>query len=263
TFCRKTIWLLVALAALLPAGCASQRGRMASDRDINTAQLLAAARQYEKEGNLQSAAGIYRHVLQVQPGNADAREGLALVQQGKLRVDYVPEPMLASTSPKLQQNPQAREQLGRVQKQQREQVNERMAELIAQAARNPTRVEVDPTPAQLIVASADARPIAPAAAAPPANGESMSPAIEAPIAQVRGEVEKNEAAKVATTQFQKPVARAEEVPADWAEGGWKGHSLTDKCLDASAAVLSEVRRLESNADADRKQGLTHLAQMGP
>lgn len=292
TFCRKTIWMLVAVTVLLPAGCASQRGRTASRQEVNTAQLLAAARQYEKEGNLQSAAGIYQHVLRFHPGNEEAREGLALVQQGKLRVNYDPQQLLASSNPAVQQNPQAREQLAKVRKAQREQVDERMAELIAQAAKNPTRIEVDPTPARAIVASTSDASVQPgpapaklqpqpkaAEAAPPqsiaaAPSEAEpKPQPPAPIAQVAAVAEKPQAAEVETTDFSRPQTPAENnevceqaeeaVPADWLDAGWKGHSLTDKCEDASAAVLTQVRKLESSADADRKEGLTRLALMGP
>jgi hypothetical protein len=261
TFCRRTIWLLVAVAALLPAGCASQRGRMASKHDVNTAQLLAAARQYEKEGNLQSAANVYRHVLQFHPGNTEAREGLALVQQGKLRVDYDPQQFLASSDPSSQPNPQARRQPVRSPNDQRQQVSERMAELIAQAAENPTKIEVNPTPAQFVIASSEAKPLRPNVEPTPDSAATQAPMSPALITQVTAAVEKTEAAKVETTQFQNSAK--EEVPADWKNGGWKGHSLTDKCLDASAAVLTQVRKLESNADADRKEGLTALAQLGP
>ena len=34
SFCRKTVWLLIACAVLLPAGCAAQRGRMASKQQL-------------------------------------------------------------------------------------------------------------------------------------------------------------------------------------------------------------------------------------
>jgi tetratricopeptide (TPR) repeat protein len=273
TFCRKSIWLLVAVAALLPAGCASQRGRMASKGQVNTAQLLAAARQYEKEGNLQSAASIYQHVLQFHPGNAEAREGLALVQQGKLRVDYQPERLVASRDQAIQQNPQAREQLAKTQKNQREQVNDRMAELIAQAARNPIKIEVDPTPAKTLVASTGARPIHPKPAAPETQSQAIAtaehtsqsnehPKPPAPIAQVAA-VKQAAATGDAKASETSRKQQQEEVPADWIDDGWKGHSLADKCQDASSAVLAEVRKLESSADAIRKDGLTKLALMGP
>jgi tetratricopeptide (TPR) repeat protein len=273
TFCRKSIWLLVAVAVLLPAGCASQRGRMASKREVNTAQLLAAARQYEKEGNLESAAHIYQHVLQFHPSNAEAREGLALVQQGKLRVNYQPEPLLASSDQAVQQNPQAREQLARIQKNQREQINDRMAELIAQAAQNPKKIEVDPTPAQVMVASSQGQstqlnpapskvrpqPVATAEHQLQATEQTQSPA---QIAQVAAVTPSLQPAAVETTDFSRDKQQ-DEVPADWVDDGWKGSSLTDKCHDASAAVLTEVRKLESSVDDARKEGLTKLALMGP
>jgi tetratricopeptide (TPR) repeat protein len=283
TFCRKSIWLLVAVAVLLPAGCASQRGRMASKREVNTAQLLAAARQYEKEGNLQSAAGIYQHVLQFHPGNAEAREGLALVQQGKLRVDYQPERLLASRGQAIQQNPQAREHLARTQKSQRDQINDRMAELIAQAARNPTVIEVDPTPARTIVAStattpARANPAPPKSLSRPddtgkhqpqpiATAEHSSTSSEpsgspAPIAQVAAVKQTAAPADVEANDASRPSPQ-QEIPADWIDNRWKGHSLANKCQDASTAVLAEVRKLERSTDATRKEGLTRLALMGP
>ena len=65
---------------------------------------------------------------------------------------------------------------------------------------------------------------------------------------------------IATTGFARVT---EETPVDWSDPNWRGHSLTAKCQDASADVLSEIARLESAADAERKAGLTNLAKMGP
>lgn len=290
TFCRKSIWLLVAVTVLLPAGCAAGRGRLAGKGQVNTAQLLAAARQYEKEGNAEGAVGIYQHVLKYHPSNAEAKEGLALVQQGKLRTEYDPERLLASGNRAVQSNPQAREQLARVQQAQREQVNDRMAELIAQAARNPKKIEVDPTPTPTLVASTtkpqeakpaatqvakakstaptpparlpepSAKPAKPQAAAAEKKEPSRSVEPPAQVAQIKAEEAPEEETSIESAGF----ARVDgtDVPADWAEGSWQGHSLADKCQDASAAVLREVRKLESKADADRQEGLTKLAQMG-
>lgn len=264
--CRKTIWALVAVTVLLPAGCATQRGRTANKPKVNTAQLLAAARQYEKEGDLKSAAHIYQHVLQYHPTNAEAKQGLTLVQAGKLRVDYDPQQLLASTDPTVQSNPQARQQLAKIQQKKREQINDRMAQLIAEAARNPKKIEVDPTPTPTMVASTGAatKPQTPSAASEPATPAKSAPeawsASDISIAHADGTAAELAEQQIETTAF---AAQPSDEPADWADSQWKGHSLVGKCRDASADVLKQVQKLESHADSDRKDGLTQLALMGP
>lgn len=281
---RKAIWLVLTLAVLLPSGCASQRGRMVKKQQINTAQLLAAARQYEKEGQLQSASNLYRHVLKYHPGNNEAREGLALVQQGKLRVNYDVKQLMAAGDPVIQKNPQAREQLARQRETKREQLNVEMASLIKAAAENPTRIEVDPTPTPIMVASAKAEPIKSAAATDETvtADASKSDAAElfgdaplnAKIAQADGTAtsDATEDAQIETTAFsdqkkdetekESKLAANDEAPADWSDPNWQQHSLTRLCTDANAAVLAEVKKLEDKADNVRKDALTKLAQLG-
>lgn len=258
---RYTTFLLVAVTLLLPAGCAAPRGQMSSRRQVNTAQLLAAARHYEKEGNLQSAGRIYRHVLQFHPANSEAKQGLALVQQGKLRVDYDAQQLLASTDPTIQRNPQARQQLARMQQAQREQVDERMAQLISQAANNPQKIEVDPTPATTIVAAA-ASPAPPVAPQPirQANVARTAEIASPKIVQTNAVASQSKTPAVKTSNYVKPQ---DETPADWKEDSWQSHSLVGKCTDASAEILDLVKLLESKADADRKDALAKLARLGP
>src|SRR5690606_37861453 len=89
-----------------------------------------------------------------------------------------------------------------------------------------------------------------------------TPDSPAPIAQVAAIADSLQTAAVETTDFSRDEQK-DEVPADWVDDGWKGHSLIAKCQDASAAVLTEVSKLESSSDETRKEGLTKLALMGP
>lgn len=145
TICRSSLCGLFAIIILLPAGCASLQSRLAGKGEVNTDQLLAAARLYEKEGKLETAEGIYQHVLRYHPSNEEAKEGLALVRQGKLRIDD-PQRLLAATN-RLPQTGHS------------EPVSDRMADLIVQAARNPRTIEVEPTPAMTAATEPTRQPV--------------------------------------------------------------------------------------------------------
>src|SRR5690606_10260929 len=137
------------------------------------------------------------------------------------------------------------------------------------------KIEVDPTPTPTMVASAGtpakATPTAPAAKAaasatakPAAAKAKETEQVVAKAASTEEDgIRQTEAvdtdtasAKVQNAGFakledEKPDSD-EAVPADWSDGGWKGHSLTDKCQDACADILREVAKLEDTADATRK-----------
>ncbi|MGE0376739.1 MAG: HEAT repeat domain-containing protein [Planctomycetaceae bacterium] len=133
--------LILAGAILVAAGCASQppRSRMAdTGNDVlpshNRAQLLAAARQYEKEGRPDLAVKYYRQVLALEPENNEAHDGLHYVQSGQPRTDANYQEIIASAKPKARPRLRTAEEFTKS----HSVIDERTAQLIANAAARAT-----------------------------------------------------------------------------------------------------------------------------
>ncbi|MBX3438102.1 MAG: HEAT repeat domain-containing protein [Planctomycetaceae bacterium] len=138
TIRQMTVRLMCSAAILVSVGCAS---RSAQNRMANSgspappsthtkAQLLAAARQYEKEGRPDLATRYYRQVLALEPDNGEAADGLDYVQAGRPRTQTNYKEIVASS----QSGPRPRMRTGEEFARSNTVIDERTAQLIANAA---------------------------------------------------------------------------------------------------------------------------------
>lgn len=167
-----------------------------------TAQLLAAAVQYEKEGRPDLAARYYRQVLAMEPNNVQAAEGLELVQSGQMRTQASYQDIVSTIHPRARPRLQARTELPG----EKPEIDEKTAQIIANAAatataqaianavakatakymeENPTAVKdaipaPTPTPAESVAASEGVQP-QPTAAPASQPAVATSPAPAAPL----------------------------------------------------------------------------------
>ncbi len=302
---RTTVRLALIAALLVSAGCASRGGRFPLARVLpgskpsrnvsrsdqaasrsdevlpkyNRNQLLAAARQYEKEGRVDQATVYYRQVLALDPQDAEAREGLQMVQSGQRREKTSIDDLIAASRPAGSPLPRPTQPPSDA----IAEIDEQMALLIAEAAATATVVksnepatpimavsasksDADVTETQLAVydwgttrpaqpqtltaEQATAATLEPQPVAAASQNVSTEPTVTPPIAQ-------------AEVSLQVVEATSYENPTDWTDDSkWQPHTVTKLCTDANAAVLREVAKLDSEDAAIRKDGLWALAEMG-
>ena len=296
---RTTVRLALVAALLVSAGCTSRGGRFPLARLVprskpsqaarrsdevlpkyNKNQLLAAARQYEKEGRTDQATVYYRQVLALDPQNAEARQGLQVVQSGERRENTNIDELIADSRPTGSPLSPA----NRNPSDDREQINEDMAMLLAEAIAKKEAAE-STEPAQPIMAVSASepkpnvaatqfavydwgttRPTEPKASAPVATQARVTEPKSIP--ESPQELNADSPAPmtpIAETEVSLEVVDAEDLenPADWSdESNWQPRTVTNLCQDANAAVLREVAKLDSQDAAVRKEGLWNLAEMG-
>lgn len=305
---RTTVRLALVAALLVSAGCTSRGGRFPLARlmtgsrpnSANAAtdservlpkydknQLLAAARQYEKEGRKDQADLYYRQVLAVDPQNSEARQGLQIVRSGEQRDGMTIEDLIAASRNESSSSPVGPDNAPDSQTESNVELARLLAEASAQreaitSSQQPSSVtpvsatipETDDSSSNVAVCELDAPkskpptayPLSPRPSRPvkrkfaptlseliskaPASPPAVEPAAEAPLAETEVTLDVVDATEL-------------EDPADWSdESQWHARSVSNLCQDANAAVLREVAKLDSEDAEIRKEGLWSLAEMG-
>ncbi|MEZ6143834.1 MAG: HEAT repeat domain-containing protein [Planctomycetaceae bacterium] len=297
TIGRRSVQFALMAALMVSVGCASRGGRFPLARVFNKSngsqqsaranrgarptdevlpkynknQLLAAARQYEKEGRTDQAVVYYRQVLALDPQNAEARQGLQIVQSGERRQETNIDELIAASRPAGSEQP--RPSLNPTDE--REQVDAEMSQLIAEAFAKKELAESSEKASPIVAVSATASTTE---AAPtqlavydwgttrPAQPEAAEPAKPAsPSVELASAAAETSSPVIAEAEVSLEVVEAanQENPADWADGSkWQPRTVTTLCTDANAAVLREVEKLDSHDPEVRKAGLRALAEMG-
>jgi tetratricopeptide (TPR) repeat protein len=273
---QGTARLVLVASLLVTAGCASRGGSTPladSSSEVlpqyKPAQLMAAARQYEKEGRADKAILYYRQVLALDPHNQEAQHGLQLVQAGRLREKHDIDQLIAAQKQTNTPFLQSRENIA----QRREELDLRIAELVAHASMNAQHVRREPIQNPLVASSGASR-ITIRDSAPPEDPASTPAPAAAPTQEqiVWDEPATEETTVSATgealawdlTPLPQAPGADEPTPADWGDDSpWKPKTLAALCRDAHAEVLREVAKLDSDDPATRKDGLTALATLGP
>ncbi len=238
-------------------------------------ELLAVARQYEKEGDKELASVYFQRVLTVDPMNPEAARGLYLITTGRSREQHDIQQMIVAEKGKQERGGLSTTRVSP------EQINADIARLVAEAAANAQVVQAQrtstptyaETPIQAFAAQATPTPVVapqvvqPAAALP---SETAHVSLSAPAAEPAPVASAPTAAPlpvITTKAPAQPVQVAARPTVD--SSGWTARtspfeprSLIRLCRGADNELLSEVERLD-HADAEiRKQGLTALAARG-
>ena len=313
-FGRTTVRLALVAALLVSAGCASRGGRMPLARlkpggrtttaarrsdevlpKYDKNQLLAAARLYEKQGHSDQAALMYRQVLAVDPDNAEARQGVQVVQSGELRQDQTIKDLIAASQQSASPGPQSAYEPQGV----RDEMNVEMAHLLTEAVAQRETILSDEGASTVVPVSASTmttdEPAGEFAVCALSATDSSSPGTyprspraSRPVKRPYGPtladlLDKSDESEFFDTPEHLPVVEPASVtpiaetevtlnvideselanPADWADdSNWKPRAVTNLCQDANAAVLREVAMLDSADASIRKEGLWSLAEMG-
>ncbi len=294
---RTTMQLTLITALLVSAGCASRGGRFPLARVFNKSnasrqsartpnsakmtdevlpkyskhQLLAAARQYEKEGHADQATVYYRQVLALDPQNAEAKQGLQVVQSGERRKDTNINELIAASRPAGSSRPRNLKNPTEA----REEIDAEVAMLVAEAfakkemaessepatpimAVSATKADSDRTATQLAVYDwGTTRPAQPEV---PASTKKVVAIVEEPTTVPAAPAPVIAQAEVSLEVVGAVKHENSEVCSD--ESKWQPHTVTTLCTDANVAVLREVEKLDSEDVAIRKEGLRALAEMG-
>jgi HEAT repeat protein len=260
--------------------------------------LLAAARQYEKEGKSDLASRYYQQVLALDPQNVEARRGLEFVHSGRPRSETGYDEIVATGQPTSAPLPRTRKNLEK----RKAELDAMTIQLIADAAASakhvkPSHTRMPESMDQSTVIASKSRtadPLADAAtvdaqtahthALPPLSEEEMTLADDDKALFLEmlaaGQSEQDSASstspETASSQESAPEIQivsaegAEQTEAfDWAGDTWADGAeqerppLSELCQDCNAAILREVAKLESDDPLVRKDGLHNLAQMGP
>lgn len=294
---RTTVQMTLLAALLVSAGCTSRGGRFPLARVFNKSngmqqpssssrsakltdevlpkysmpQLLAAARQYEKEGRVDQATVYYRQVLALDPQNAEAQQSLQLVQSGERRQDTNIEELIAASRPAGSSRPST----ATSPQEARQEIDADMAQLVAEAIAKKELAESS-EPATPIVAVSATKSVSDASQTQlavydwgttrPAQAEESANVDQADTtAKTAMEVPAAPAPVIAQAEVSLEVIEAvnSENPADWSdESKWQPRTVTNLCTDANVAVLREVAKLDNDNAAIRKEGLRNLAEMG-
>ncbi len=240
TLRRKAARLCAAGMMMISVGCQARGQSRLADRKPqvqpthSVTQLLAVARQYEKEGQNEQAGLYYTRVLAADPMNADAAKGLYLVTSGQPRGQHEIQQLIASESGKnrYHQSPQGHLTPA--------QIDESVARMIANAAATAKKVEPDSTP-NVVVQTMAPTPMVAATAAPVAAGV---PAAQ-PVAAV-------------------PASRPAETPSSDSVEGVVRMSDADQSYDSELDLELANPFVDSDAQADGHKQLAaapHVQKM--